>query len=85
MKVVELKDILQRANVTIPAKANKPDLISKIASTKAAIDVFESLHGSASGGAPTMKPAAPKHVVTPAPPQASPTTTANVNASELVS
>lgn len=40
LKVVELKDILQKANVTVPAKANKQDLIAKILGSSAAIEVY---------------------------------------------
>lgn len=46
LKVVELKDILTKAGVAIPAKANKPELIAKIIATPAATSKFESLHGN---------------------------------------
>lgn len=40
LKVVDLKDILQKANVAVPAKANKQDLIAKVVASQAAIDVY---------------------------------------------
>ena len=53
MKVVELKAILQEANVSIPAKANKPDLIAKIIETPEALEVFQ----ATAGGQPKASPA----------------------------
>ncbi|KAL5523469.1 hypothetical protein ACEPAG_7642 [Sanghuangporus baumii] len=59
LKVVELKDLLTRAQIPIPAKANKPDLIAKIIDSPAALDVFDEIHGGGSvrpSGANTPKP-----------------------------
>ncbi|KAL5507605.1 hypothetical protein ACEPAH_7061 [Sanghuangporus vaninii] len=59
LKVVELKDLLTRAEIPIPAKANKPDLIAKIIDSPAALDVFDEIHGGGSvrpSGANTPKP-----------------------------
>ena len=44
LKVVDLKEILQKANVAIPTKANKQDLIAKIVASPVAIDVYNKLH-----------------------------------------
>ncbi|THH03844.1 hypothetical protein EW145_g5964 [Phellinidium pouzarii] len=68
LKVVDLKDILTRANVSIPAKANKPDLIAKISSSPAALSVFNELQGGGAkaSGASTPRPAPPATVASPA-------------------
>ena len=61
LKVVELKDLLTRAQIPIPARANKPDLIAKIIDSPAALNVFDELHGGGSvrpSGANTPIPAA---------------------------
>ena len=50
LKVIELKDLLTKAGVAIPAKANKPDLIAKIIETPAALQLFESSRGGGGGG-----------------------------------
>jgi len=81
LKVVELKDLLQKANVAIPAKANKPDLIAKILSSQAAIGVFESSNGSEAGGSST--PSAVKQASTPKP-AAIPVPTSSSNAKKEV-
>ncbi|KAJ8488896.1 hypothetical protein ONZ51_g3238 [Trametes cubensis] len=47
LKVVELKDILNKAGVAIPSKANKQDLIAKIIASPAAVDVYNQQHGPA--------------------------------------
>jgi len=61
LKVVELKGILQEANVSIPAKANKPDLIAKIIETPEALEVFQATLGGQTKASPapasTPKPA----------------------------
>lgn len=44
LKVVDLKALLTKANIPIPPRANKADLISKIAASKPAIDVYTSLY-----------------------------------------
>ncbi|KAH9855216.1 hypothetical protein C2E23DRAFT_724870 [Lenzites betulinus] len=51
LKVVDLKDILTKASVAIPSKANKPDLIAKILASPAAVDVYNQQHGTSSGAA----------------------------------
>ncbi|KAF7967704.1 hypothetical protein HWV62_21632 [Athelia sp. TMB] len=40
LKVVDLKDILAKASVAVPAKANKQDLIKLILGTPAALEVY---------------------------------------------
>lgn len=40
LKVVDLKDILAKASVSVPAKANKQDLIARILGSPAAIEVY---------------------------------------------
>ncbi|CDO76712.1 hypothetical protein BN946_scf184796.g6 [Trametes cinnabarina] len=52
LKVVDLKDILNKASVAIPSKANKQDLIAKILATPAAVDIYNQQHG-----APPSEPA----------------------------
>ncbi|KAI0645400.1 hypothetical protein C8Q79DRAFT_691307 [Trametes meyenii] len=47
LKVVDLKDILNKAGVAIPSKANKPDLIAKVLASPAAVDVYNQQHGGA--------------------------------------
>ncbi|EGO00206.1 hypothetical protein SERLA73DRAFT_180674 [Serpula lacrymans var. lacrymans S7.3] len=47
LKVVDLRDILSKAAVSIPAKANKQDLINKIVATPAAVQVYQKQHPSA--------------------------------------
>lgn len=46
LKVVDLKAVLAKAQVQVPAKANKSDLIAKIIASKSAIDVYNSLYPS---------------------------------------
>ncbi|KAH8107494.1 hypothetical protein DFH11DRAFT_1549512 [Phellopilus nigrolimitatus] len=68
LKVVDLKDVLTRAGVSIPTKANKPDLIAKIIASPAALSVFDEIHGSGvkapgvSTPRPVAAPAAPAKV-----------------------
>lgn len=40
LKVAELKDILAKAAVSVPAKANKQDLIKLVSASPAALDVY---------------------------------------------
>ncbi|PPQ89566.1 hypothetical protein CVT25_012238 [Psilocybe cyanescens] len=44
LKVVDLKSILSKAHVSVPAKATKTDLIAKIQASKPALDVYASLY-----------------------------------------
>jgi len=44
LKVVELKDILSKAALSAPAKANKQDLIARIIASPAALEVYNKLH-----------------------------------------
>ncbi|KZT19898.1 hypothetical protein NEOLEDRAFT_1182999 [Neolentinus lepideus HHB14362 ss-1] len=67
LKVVDLKDILQKASVPLPSKANKADLIAVIQAHPAAIAEFEKRIGGASSKAASAAPAAPA-----ATPQAAP-------------
>lgn len=41
LKVVDLKDILSRAHVSVTGKANKADLIAKILSSPGTVAIFE--------------------------------------------
>ena len=47
LKVVDLKDILAKANVAVTGKANKPDLIAKILASPEAIEVYNNNYGPA--------------------------------------
>ncbi|EJF65118.1 hypothetical protein DICSQDRAFT_159363 [Dichomitus squalens LYAD-421 SS1] len=47
LKVVDLKDILAKANVAVTGKANKPDLIAKILGSPEAIEVYNNNYGPA--------------------------------------
>lgn len=49
-RVADLREILQKASVPIPAKANKADLIAKILASPAAI---QALNNTSSSAAPT--------------------------------
>ncbi|KIM78964.1 hypothetical protein PILCRDRAFT_581165 [Piloderma croceum F 1598] len=40
LKVIDLKDILAKASVSVPAKANKQDLIARVLASPAALDVY---------------------------------------------
>ena len=44
LKVAELKDILTTAGVPFPPRANKADLVAKIAASQPALDAFNVLH-----------------------------------------
>lgn len=46
LKVVDLKQILSKAGVSAPAKANKSDLISKILASQEAIDAYNAQYPS---------------------------------------
>lgn len=59
LKVVDLKNILARAQLALPPKANKPDLISKILDSQPALDVYEELHGSGNTPRPASTPQPP--------------------------
>ncbi|TDL24324.1 hypothetical protein BD410DRAFT_786440 [Rickenella mellea] len=56
LKVVELREILTKANVEIPSRAHKPDLIAKIIASPKAIEIF---NGSNADGASSSPGAAP--------------------------
>jgi hypothetical protein len=58
LKVVELKEILSKAQVSISGKANKPDLIARILASPEALKVYEQQHGS-SLAQNASKPTAP--------------------------
>jgi len=55
LKVVDLKDILAKAAVSVPAKANKQDLIARVLASPAALDVYNKLQNpnASSSAAPT--------------------------------
>jgi HeH/LEM domain len=53
LKVADLKDILSKANVSVPAKANKADLVAKISTSASAIDVYNRLYPSKTVPPPT--------------------------------
>jgi len=40
LKVADLREILQKASVPIPAKSNKADLVAKILATPAAVEAY---------------------------------------------
>ncbi|PAV18409.1 hypothetical protein PNOK_0525100 [Pyrrhoderma noxium] len=66
LKVVDLKDILTRAGESA-VKGNKPDLITKIIGSPAALQIYEDLYGSEKkSGASTPKPAPTPAPVPPA-------------------
>ncbi|KDR75424.1 hypothetical protein GALMADRAFT_555276 [Galerina marginata CBS 339.88] len=44
LKVVDLKQILAKAHVVVPAKATKNDLIARIQASKPALDVYAALY-----------------------------------------
>jgi SAP domain-containing ribonucleoprotein len=46
LKVVELKEILTKASIPVPAKANKQDLIAKILSNPNAVHVYNLLYAA---------------------------------------
>ncbi|RDB25425.1 SAP domain-containing ribonucleoprotein [Hypsizygus marmoreus] len=46
LKVVDLKAVLAKAQVHVPAKANKNDLVAKILASPVAIDVYKQLYDS---------------------------------------
>ncbi|KAI0686350.1 hypothetical protein BC835DRAFT_1420448 [Cytidiella melzeri] len=69
LKVVELKDILSKAQVTVVGKANKADLIAKILASPNALATLEEQAGrtpgtTASPTAPLDTPTAPVHDAT---------------------
>ncbi|PIL34200.1 hypothetical protein GSI_03911 [Ganoderma sinense ZZ0214-1] len=73
LKVVDLKDILAKANVTVTGKANKQDLVAKILGAPQAIDVYHKIHGSAPANAAENASAASSSTAekSEAPPKAS--------------
>ncbi|TFK54376.1 hypothetical protein OE88DRAFT_1655027 [Heliocybe sulcata] len=58
LKVVDLKDILQKASVPLPSKANKADLIAAIQANPAAVAEFEKRNGGGSSKPPAPAPEA---------------------------
>ncbi|KIY50178.1 hypothetical protein FISHEDRAFT_71793 [Fistulina hepatica ATCC 64428] len=58
LKVADLRDILSKASVACPAKANKSELIARITASSAAVDMYHNLHDPK-----------PKHIEDPAPAQ----------------
>jgi hypothetical protein len=52
LKVVDLKDILAKASVSAPAKANKQDLIARILASPAALGVYNKLQNLNTSTAP---------------------------------
>jgi hypothetical protein len=57
-RVADLRELLQKASVPIPAKANKADLIAKILASPAAIEAFNNPGSSITTTAATPKPKA---------------------------
>jgi SAP domain-containing ribonucleoprotein len=55
LKVVELKDILSKAAVSVPAKANKQDLIARILANPAAVSVYKKLQNPAAPAPPVQQ------------------------------
>ncbi|KAJ3823919.1 hypothetical protein F5878DRAFT_725244 [Lentinula raphanica] len=62
LKVVDLKQILTKANVSLGGKANKADLVAKIISTPAAVNAYNDLY-------PSAEPATAAHDDLLAPPE----------------
>ncbi|KAH9949612.1 hypothetical protein B0H21DRAFT_727646 [Amylocystis lapponica] len=60
LKVVDLKDLLTKAAVPIPSKANKQDLIAKVLASPAALQVYHQQHPSPSARQ-NKKQTSPKH------------------------
>ncbi|TFK75286.1 hypothetical protein BDN72DRAFT_757785 [Pluteus cervinus] len=67
LKVVDLKQILSKAAVQVPAKANKADLVARILESSQALQVFNSLHPSPNGQS-EPEPSASEPTPTPASP-----------------
>jgi hypothetical protein len=63
LKVVDLKDILAKASVSVPAKANKQDLIARVLANPAALDVYNKQQNPTS--APPVSAAATDDLVSP--------------------
>lgn len=57
LKVVDLKEILNRAGVSIPSKSNKNDLIARILASPAALDVYHAQHSPKPSKTTPEKPA----------------------------
>ncbi|KLO16008.1 hypothetical protein SCHPADRAFT_901834 [Schizopora paradoxa] len=62
-KVVDLKKILTGAKITIPAKANKAELIQTILKSKDALAYYETMKGEGSGDASAVGTPAPVAVM----------------------
>lgn len=61
LKVAELKDILSKAQVMVPGKANKADLIARILASPEATLVFErNLGSNAQSATPKVAPSTKK-------------------------
>ncbi|KAI0342057.1 hypothetical protein BDW22DRAFT_1358183 [Trametopsis cervina] len=76
LKVVELKEILSKAQVAVGGKANKADLIAKILASPQALAVLEGNSSSSpaqSTPAPVAQPAAPQPSVNSASPSSAAT------------
>ncbi|KAI1796447.1 hypothetical protein LXA43DRAFT_1079602, partial [Ganoderma leucocontextum] len=75
LKVVDLKDILAKANVTVTGKANKQDLIAKILGAPDAVDVYNKIYVPAPTKSAENAPAASSRALekseAPPPPKAS--------------
>ena len=63
LKVVELKEILQTANVSLAGKQNKADLINKILASQQAIDTYNAKYKPS----PVPPPPEPAQASQPAP------------------
>lgn len=50
LKVVDLRNILSKAEVSAPQKANKQDLITKILASEQALKAYRGIHDKNDGG-----------------------------------
>ncbi|KAK0489116.1 hypothetical protein IW261DRAFT_1443252 [Armillaria novae-zelandiae] len=66
LKVVDLKAILATASVSLPAKANKQDLINTILASQPALDAYNTLHDVPVQADPPKAPAKKAEPSTPA-------------------
>lgn len=65
LKVPDLKEILKRASVSAPPKANKADLVAKILAEPAAIDAYNALHNPGAATPQQVASSKPKPAAKP--------------------
>ncbi|TFY76039.1 hypothetical protein EWM64_g7974 [Hericium alpestre] len=69
LKVVDLRDILSRASVPVPAKATKADLISKILASPPALNAYTEKYSPPTPSVPKDAPSAPSERIEPKAPK----------------